>query len=219
MTNRLSIVCALLALAPTALAQSNGGVTTGGYRTPYQGTAPNHRFSIAWHGSDTEGKNKYGVYLMAEPAHRKIGPLEEINRIKHFGMNQRYANNAPYVRWSRDAGHVAVGSEVNGRSCVLYLYRIANGRAYPVPLPSRLRAALSSGVDVCFPSNGCLDRLETEVEWDSPTRFVLVGYPNYYGKAYSEDAHRSTFTANVMCELTAGDKCRVVWVRPYIQNE
>jgi hypothetical protein len=43
------------------------------------GMAPNGRMSLASHGEGDGGRERFHVYLMAEPAHRRIAALDDIS--------------------------------------------------------------------------------------------------------------------------------------------
>src|SRR5476651_1660636 len=85
-------------------ATANSGYKKGEYLVVRNGEAPNKRFSIASHGDGELGNDNFHVYLMAEPAHAKIAPLDDIKPDNILDT----APDAYHAAWSPDSRHVSV---------------------------------------------------------------------------------------------------------------
>ena len=106
MMNRLALPLVLagllgLAAAP-AWATDEHEYAKDEYATIRNGLAPDKQASLASHAG-ADGKN-FHVWLMAEPAHRKISALPDIDS----GDNLDTGPDAYHAFWSTDSRHVAV---------------------------------------------------------------------------------------------------------------
>jgi hypothetical protein len=131
------------------------------------GHSPNKHWSLATHGDGEDGYDNFHVYLMAEPRHRKIGPLEEINEILDT------AADAYTAVWSPDSRHVAILWRSDRHFREMILYRIENGRAYRVSGPNPLDIVMqrTSGKKLESPEvRACYFTLE----WQNATHFTLT---------------------------------------------
>ena len=214
---------ALAAVAAVpAGATSNYEYKPGEYAIVEGGMAPDKQHSIAAHGDGEGGSDNFHIYLMAEPDHRKIGPLEEIKDILDTGPDAYAAN------WSKDSGFAAISYRSDRHIRAINIYRIGARRAYPIdgPLPREaagIRTGENSGIEV---------RSSTiELTWLSPGRFrlaeegVLKTTPEIaakLGKYVSEHEKPATstegevfldYTAEAECEIT-GDKYKIVHLKP-----
>jgi hypothetical protein len=73
----------------------------GEYAVIHDGLAPNKRLSLAAHG-DGEGADHFHVWLMAEPAHRRIAALPGIGSDNNLDTGP----DAYHAAWPRDSRHV-----------------------------------------------------------------------------------------------------------------
>jgi hypothetical protein len=115
-------VCIVATGAP-AQATSNYAYAKDEYVTIANGAAPDHRYAVAAHGSGELGDVDFHLYLMAEPGHRVIGPLEEVKDVLDTGPA------AFTAEWSADSRHVALLYRSDRHITAMNLYRIEHGRA------------------------------------------------------------------------------------------
>ena len=196
----------------------------GEYAPIGSGASPDHRFVIAAHGDGEGGEENFHLYLLAEPGHKKLGVLSEVTDTFEYGTADFVA------RWSPDSRHVAVSYQVVRHIGALLLYRIANRRAHPVPLPRLINIAKGKPRGGSPPSNDYYKGGSDSIRWLSATRFVLNARHEWRGVPTS-DAHRSgsyyhaekdengttrtiIFAAEAVCELRRSDHCRVVSMKP-----
>lgn len=190
------------------------------------GKSPDHRFSVAAHGNGDLGYDNFHIYLMAEPGHKKIGPLEEIKENLDTGAEAFIAN------WSKDSRYVAISYRIDRHVGELKLYRIENRRAYPVTGPTLFDniPGRTSKADM-----GEMRAAERDVTWLSAKTFTLFEHRYYYPSTLSatralgkygsveknapdadhkEITYGVDFTAEATCELTSGDTYRIISLRP-----
>jgi hypothetical protein len=224
----LAIAAATIAacLFETADATSNYTYKKNEYRVVHNGLAPNKRFSVAAHGEGELGYDDFHLYLMAEPGHRKIGPLEEIGPdILDTGAD------AYHAAWSADSRHVAVHYRLERHKVTMVLYRIEHGRAYSIAGPSLLRAVLKRET-----SDDEEERSDIiELTWLSPARFILSERALFktgtteladalgtFARPERQEPDRSEpkpwysvrFSARAVCEFAPGNKYAVVEMKP-----
>jgi hypothetical protein len=208
-----------MATAP-AHATSNYTYAKDEYVTIANGLAPDHRYAIAAHGSGDLGDVDFHLYLMAEPEHRVIGPLEEVKDILDTGPGAFTAN------WSADSRHVALLYRSDRHIAAMNLYRIEHDRAYPISGPTPLRALVDR---FAWPDVDVRSR-SFELDWLGPKRFMLK--EKAIMKTPSRDVVRNLgafvqpdpeaaesdnlldFSAQAECELGSGDKYRLVHLKP-----
>src|SRR5258708_2581268 len=105
------------------------------------GMAPNGHLSLAAHGEGEFGSENFYVYLMAEPAHRRIAALGGITDNLDSGPT------AFRAAWAPDSRHVAVAYRIERHVTVTLLYRIERGRAVEIDGPSLFKEVTSRDVD------------------------------------------------------------------------
>jgi hypothetical protein len=159
----LSVMLAvLLALAVMpAQATDSHDYAKGEYAIIRNGLAPGKTVSLAAH-ADENGEN-FHVWLMAEPAHRRIVPLAAIEARLDTGPD------AYRALWSEDSHHVAISFRSDRHIAELNIYNIENRHAHLVFGPSLFK-------DVTGRETGSQDDLRTsyaEIEWRGSDRFVL----------------------------------------------
>jgi len=93
----LLILAALFTCATAARATDEHTYTKGEYALIRDGLAPDKRKSLAAHGDGDGGRDNFHVWLMAEPVHRKLMALDDIDARLDSGPN------AYYAFWSKDS--------------------------------------------------------------------------------------------------------------------
>ena len=190
------------------------------------GMAPNKKYSIAAHGHGEDGDEDFHLYLMEEPGHRKIGPLEEIKSILDT------APEAFQAKWSANSRFVALLHRADRHLIELHLYRIENGRAYPITGPSLISAA--SGFDVETSKSVLLRAKSLELTWLGSGRFQLkeegtltappdIALPlGKFGTAKDTSGPNDAPAPSQVieyklvgeCEIVDGEKFKVIGVKP-----
>jgi hypothetical protein len=160
------IFASLLACgAMPARATDTHDYARGEYPVIHDGLAPNKRFSLAAHGDGEGGADNFHVWLMAEPAHRRIAALPGIG-----SDNNLDTGPAAYrAAWSRDSSHVAVSWRSGRHVLDLNIYAIGNGGARLVSGPSLFRDVTSRNV-------GERDDMRlgiSAIAWTGRNRFTL----------------------------------------------
>jgi hypothetical protein len=208
------------ALAPSRATDSHKyGATE--YAVIHDGLAPNKTRSLAAHGEGDDGSDNFHIWLMAEPAHRKIVSLGGIGSDNILDSGP----DAFSAFWATDSNHVAVTFRSDRHIAELELYSVDGKSAHAVAGPTLFNGA--TGRDI-----GDKDDLRSSVStiaWSSPTRFVLTehrlfqttdagfaGTLGQYGKLDEKlngGALSVEFSAEADCELVAGNKYRIVNLR------
>ena len=189
------------------------------YAVIRDGLAPDKQMSLASH-ADGDGKN-FHVWLMAEPAHRRIAALEDIGDNDNLDTGP----NAYHAFWSKDSRRVAVTFRSDRHALELNLYTIEGRRAHLIPGPSLFREVTSRDV-------GRQDDLREsfpQIEWKGPRRFVLreqrlflttdPGFARILGAYGRQTDHTDDgrlffeFSAEADCVLLPGSRIRVVDLR------
>jgi hypothetical protein len=185
------------------------------------GLAPNKQVSLASHGDGDGGRENFHVWLMAEPAHRKIVTLDDIGGSNNLDTGP----DALHAVWSADSRHVAVSFRSDRHVLQLNLYRIENRRARLVFGPSLFRDVTSREVG----SQDHLRESGSAIEWRGPKRFVLSEHrlfltsnPGFarrlgrYGNVKDKVDDGRTFvefSAEADCMLMPGNRYRIVDLR------
>jgi hypothetical protein len=185
------------------------------------GLAPNKAMSLASHGDGDGGRGNFDVWLMAEPAHRKITALDDINHSNNLDTGP----DAYHAAWSADSRHVAVSFRSDRHALQLNLYRIENRRAHLVFGPNLFRDVTSREVG----SREDLRESGSAIEWRGPIRFVLSEHrlfltsdPGFarmlggHGKMKDKIDDGRTFvefSAEADCMLMPGNRYRIVDLR------
>ncbi len=216
------IVAARLALAAAPVrATSEHDYAGDEYAIIRDGLSPDRRMSLAAHGDGDGGHEKFHVWLMAEPAHRRIARLDDIGSENNLDT----APDAYHGQWSSDSRHVAVGFRFDRHGVQLNIYNIENGRAHLVGGTSLFKEVTSRNIG----TNDDVRRTIPEIEWTGPRRFVLrenhlfkTADPGFirmlgrFGKVTSkfDDGHvMIEFAAEADCVLLPGHRYRVVDLR------
>jgi hypothetical protein len=214
-------IAAGLALMP-ARATSEYKYGKDEYVTIRGGLAPNKQFSLASHGGGEDADEGFHVWLMTEPAHRRIVALESISEDNILDS----AADAFHALWSQDSRYVGVAHRYSRHEVALDLYRIDGRRADLIASPNLFKEV--TGRDVTDDDD--LHVNDAIVEWHGGNRFRLREFrsfvvPNDHllkllgaygsvaekmdgGKLYIE------FFANAECELLPGGRVRVIDLKP-----
>ncbi len=160
----LLILAALFTCATAARATDEHTYTKGEYALIRDGLAPDKRKSLAAHGDGDGGRDNFHVWLMAEPVHRKLMALDDIDARLDSGPN------AYYAFWSKDSRRVAVTYRSDRHVVELNLYQIEGRRAYPILGPSLFRDVTSREASR---ENDDMRRSVPEFEWKGARHFLL----------------------------------------------
>jgi hypothetical protein len=158
------------AVAP-ARATSNYEYAKGEYAPIQSGFAPNKHLSLASHGTGELGDDDFHVWLMSEPAHRRIMALPDIGADNNLDT----APDAYHAFWSEDARYVAVAFRTDRHEIGLNLYSIEGGKARLIGVPRMFKEVTSRDV---------VDRdgrheLVSRIEWRRGGRFLLKEYQTF----------------------------------------
>lgn len=187
------------------------------------GLAPNGRLSLASHGEGPSGNDKFHIYVMAEPAHRRIAVLDDITSKDILDSGP----TAFYTDWAPDSGHAAVAFRTDRHVMITMLYRIERRRAIGISGPSLFK-------DVTSREMHAKDDDErssvTRLSWLQPRRFVLTenrlfitSSPNLlrslgrYGRQTGDAGDKRVFvkfSAQAVCEIVSGNRYRIVDLKP-----
>lgn len=157
------------ALSP-AFATAEHKYAKGEYAIIQDGRAPNRKLSIAAHGEGETGSEKFRIYLMAEPGHRRLMALDNVN-------DDNILDSAPgafHAAWSADSRYVAVSFRSERHIVTLNLYAIEGGRARLIDGPDLFRDA--TGRTVQLKEDGDMRTSVPALTWQSPRRFHLTDY-------------------------------------------
>jgi len=218
----LAILTAFLALAVSpAGATDSHDYAKDEYLTIGNGLAPNKQMSLASHGADENSVGEFHVWLMSEPAHRRIVPLPGIGPEGILDTGP----NAYHAFWSADSRHAAVIYRSDRHIAELNLYEIAGGRA-------RLMSGPSLFKDVTSREPNADDDLRNsfpEFEWKGTRRFLLkehrlflttekgfakmLGPYGRIGDDRGDGGFFVEFSAEADCVLMPGNRYRIVDLR------
>jgi hypothetical protein len=129
------------------------------------GLSPDKRLSLAAHGDGDGGHGNFHIWLMAEPAHRRIMPLDDISSQNNLDTGP----DAYHAKWSADSRHVAVGFRFDRHLVQLNIYSVENRRAHLVGGPGLFKEVTSRNIA----GGDDLRRSVPEIEWTGRRRFVL----------------------------------------------
>jgi hypothetical protein len=224
--NRRHFLCAIFA-APLAIALAPVRATnehdyaSDEYAIIRDGLSPDKRLSLAAHGEGDGGHGNFHVWLMAEPAHRKIMLLDDISSKNNLDTGP----DAYHGRWSADSRHVAVGFRFDRHQVQLNIYNIENRRARLVGGKSLYKEVTSRNIA----ADDHISRSIPEIEWKGPRRFVLrenhlfktadPGFVRMLGRygtltsKFDDGQMMVEFAAEADCVLLPGNRYRVVDLR------
>ncbi|MBR0804559.1 hypothetical protein JQ636_13505 [Bradyrhizobium japonicum] len=167
---------AILALALT-LAASSPAFATAEYRygkNEYAiiqgGRAPNGKLSVAAHGGGESGSEGFRIYLMAEPGHRRLTTLDNVN-------DDNILDSAPdafHAAWSQDSRTVAVSFRSERHIVTLNIYAVDGTQAKLLDGPDLFRDVTGRSVDI--KTDGDMRTSVPALTWQAPRRFHLTDY-------------------------------------------
>jgi hypothetical protein len=220
------LLAAILALAVTpARATDEHDYARDEYAIIRDGLAPSKQLSLASHAdpeSDGHGiGHNFHVWLMAEPAHRKLARLPGIGPKAFLDTGP----NAYRAFWSADSRHVAVNFRSDRHVLELNLYAIEGRRARLISGPSLFKDVTSRDVG----RDDSSWRSVAWITWTGPRRFVLrenrlfqpsdPGFARMlgpWGKVTGklvDGRELIEFAAEADCVLVAGNRYRIVDLR------
>jgi len=202
-------------------ATSNHEYAKGEYGIIRHGLAPNKQLSLAAHGEGELGGDNFDVWLMAEPAHRKIVALDSI-----ADHNLDTDPDAYHAFWANDSRHVAVAFRSSRHEVTLNLYRVEGRHAHLIKGPSLFREVAKRDVA----DEDDLRVFNSIVEWHAGNRFTLREFRSFvasdeslvklfgsYGRLadkLDDGRFAIEFYADAECELLPGDRYRIVDLHP-----
>ena len=221
MIRTLSLLLATLfacAIAP-ARATDEHDYAKGEYAVIRDGLAPDKTRSLSSHGDGDGGHDNFHVWLMAEPAHRRLTALADIEARLDSGPDAYHAS------WTKDSRRVAVTYRSDRHIVELNLFQIEGRRAHPISGPSLFRDVTSRD-----PSrDDDMRRSVPTFEWKGTRRFLLRedrlfvtsdrGFARMmgaYGKVTDkpdEGRFFVEFSAEADCLLLPGNRYRIVDLR------
>jgi hypothetical protein len=204
------------------------------------GRAPNKRLSVASHqNGESNGEfwdEHFNLYLMAEPAHRIITPLDINGKIGGLDTGADAYN----AMWSPDSRRVAVRFRNSRHIGEMRLYEIRGRRPHLLDNPSLLRAVDKNLAGFSDHDDQALRSSHTELTWLSPTKFLLkegrlfhvsttklAGALGTFEKRTVDDGTKSVdhnnnpvvwyfveFSAEAACELVGRNQYRITDIKP-----
>jgi len=181
--------------------------------------------SLASHAdpqSDGHGiGHNFHVWLMAEPAHRRLARLPGIGPKAFLDTGP----NAYRAFWSAESRHVAVNFRSDRHALELNLYAIEGRRAWLISGPSLFKDVTSRNVG----RDDYSWRSTAWITWTGPRRFLLrenrlfqpsdPGFARMLGpwgkvaKKLDDGRELIEFSAEADCVLVAGNRYRIVDLR------
>jgi hypothetical protein len=218
----------LIGVAVPAQATSNYDYKPDEYAVVDGGNAPNKQFSLAAHGTEDLGYG-FHVYLMAEPAHKKIVALPAIDD----NVILDTAPDAYHAAWAPDSRHVAVHFRSDRHVLTMLLYGLGDRRPHLVDVPMLFHVVTK------LPDDSDAFEIRTDITkltWQSATTFTVrerrvvevktPGLPQKlgaYGKPFDDAAngdagnqaarHFMSFSAVATGEL-APNGVRIIDIKP-----
>jgi hypothetical protein len=187
------------------------------------GLAPNGRLSLASHGEGSSGSDNFHVYVMAEPAHRRIAALGDITSKDILDSGP----TAFHASWAPDSGHAAVAFRTDRHVMITMLYRIERRRAVGISGPSLFKDVTSRDMHA---KDDDERSSVTRLSWLHPRRFMLtenrlfiVSSPNLlrslgrYGRQTGDAGDQRffvKFSAQAVCEIVDGNRYRIIDLKP-----
>jgi len=223
--NRRIILAALIAFLALGLvpaqATDSHDYAQDEYAIIRDGLAPNKQMSLASHGADENGNGEFHVWLMAEPAHRRLSPLPGIGPEGILDTGP----NAYHAYWSADSRYAAVIYRSDRHAAEFNLYRIDGDRARAVSGPSLFKDVTSREPN----SDDDVRSSYPVFEWKGAGRFTLKekrlflttdpGFVRKLGRYGRRGDDRGDggffvqFAAEADCILISGNRYRIVDLR------
>lgn len=211
---------AILAVTP-AHATDSHEYARNEYAVISDGLAPNKLMSLAAHGEGELGDSNFHVWLMAEPAHRKIMALADIGSDNNLDTGPK----AYHAQWSADSRRVAVSFRRERHAIQLNIYNIEGRRAHLISGPRLFTDVTSRDIG----QQEDIRSGTSQLTWTGPNRFKLLERyliktrdPGFlpmlgkYGRISSrgdDGAIFAEFAAEADCEIVPGNRYRIVDLR------
>jgi hypothetical protein len=191
------------------------------YANIRDGLAPNKQMSLASHGADENGVGEFHVWLMSEPAHRRIARLPAIGPegILDTGPDAYHAS------WSADSRHAAVIYRSDRHIAEFNLYEIVGNRARLMSGPSLFKDVTSREPT----ADDDLRNSNPEFEWKGTRHFLLkerrlflttdkgfakmLGPYGRIGDDRGDGGFFVEFSVEADCVLVSGNRYRIVDLR------
>jgi len=218
----LASVCCLVLVGTAASATSNHEYAKDEYGSIRHGMAPNGQWSLASHGEGELGGDNFHVWLMAEPSHRKITMLDDIDSKNILDTDP----DAYHAFWSKDSRRVGVAFRYSRHEVQFNLYRIGNGRADLISGPDLFKTVNRRSVA----DEGGMRQFNAMVEWHGGNRFTLKEFRSFVVEdnrlakrfgAYGRVAEKLPdgklfiqFFVDAECEISPGNRYRIIRVTP-----
>jgi hypothetical protein len=172
---RLLAILACLAAMP-AHATSSYRYGKNEYVVITDGLAPTKKLSIAAHGSGEDGSDDFHVWLMAEPAHKRLAVLDNMTCMDNGASSACLDSGADAYNavWSPDSRYVAVSYRTNRHMLQLNIYAIEGRRAVLVKGPSLFHEVVGREIGG---DNDDFDDYRMRIfqlTWRGPNRFVIT---------------------------------------------
>jgi hypothetical protein len=196
--------------------------------------APSKTLSIAAHGGGEDGGDAFHVWLMAEPAHKRLTILDNMlcTSEGESGPCLDTGADAYTAVWSPDSRHVAVTFRTNRHTLRLNVYAIEGRRAMLLRGPSLFREV--AGREIRGEHDDDFDDYRMrifELTWHGPSRFLIkerrlfqtgdAGFAGRLGryvkelKVRTDDQQRLVgFSAEGECVLLPGSRYKVIDLKP-----
>ena len=217
----LLAMLACLVAAPVC-ATSEHQYAKGEYAIIRHGLAPNKQWSLASHGAGDFGENEFHVWLLAEPAHRKIMALDNVGADNNLDTDP----DAYHAFWSKDSSRVAVAFRRDRHEVQFNLYRIENRRIHLLVGADLFKEVTHRDLT----DEDEMRQLNAMVEWHDGNRFTLQEFRSFvatdnslaklfgaYGRVAEKLADGKLFIeffVNAECEIVPNDRYRIVGVTP-----
>jgi hypothetical protein len=222
----LAILACLLAGPVLATSEYHYGRNE--YVIIQDGLAPNKRLSIAAHGAGEGGGDDFHVWLMAEPAHKRLAILDNVSDTDdgHAAAYLDSGADAYTAVWAPDSRHVAVSFRTSRHMLRLNVYAVDGSRAALIRGPSLLHEVIGREITDDDDFNDYRSR-NFELTWRGADRFTLTEHrlfqtkdPAFAGRLgrYSKELKTTTddgyrlvvFAAEAECQLIPGSGYKVV---------
>ena len=165
----LAVILMLAASSP-AFATAEHEYGKNEYAIIADGRAPNGRLSVAAHEGNEPGREGFHLYLMAEPGHRRLVTLANVQGDNILDT----APDAFHAAWSKDSRYVAVTFRSERHIVTLNLYAIDGGRARLLAAPDLFRDVTGRSIDI--KTDGDMRTSVPALTWLSPRRFRLTDF-------------------------------------------
>jgi hypothetical protein len=171
MPHRRAVLALLLTLAVSPVfATAEHKYAKNEFAIILAGKAPNGKLSIAAHGEGDAGSENFRLSLMAEPGHRKLMTLDNVN-------DDNILDSAPdafHAAWSADSRTVAVSFRSERHIVTLNIYTVDGTKAKLLDGPDLFRDV--TGINVGSANDLDMRSSVPDFTWVTPRRFHLTDY-------------------------------------------